>query len=222
MVEQDFILPVAGASLHYTRYGDEGAFVAASPQFVTLDFEEYAGAAGSVPFLNTDGSGFTVLHIFTGPDGDHPVGMLNISGSTLYGMTWWGGASNVGTVFRLNTDGSGFGLLHEFAGATDGRWPQMGAVLSDSSLYGSTWSGGASDAGVVFQIHTDGTGFTLLHTCTGGNDGANPYVGAVSGSMLYGATATGGASNCGTVFSLALSYTLTINATHGTVPGAGQ
>ena len=53
-IEKDFILPVAGASLHYTRFGDESAFVAASPQLVTLDFEEYAGAAGSVRFWGNE------------------------------------------------------------------------------------------------------------------------------------------------------------------------
>ena len=78
---------------------------------------------GTVFAVNTDGLGFTNLHIFTGlsgtsSDGALPYAGLVLSGNTLYGTTAFGGSSGVGTVFKLNTDGTGFTNLHSFtAGA---------------------------------------------------------------------------------------------------------
>ena len=56
---------------------------------------------------------FTLLHSFTGQtdDGSDPWGSLISDGSTLYGMTQAGGASNYGTIFSIQTDNSGFTLL---------------------------------------------------------------------------------------------------------------
>src|SRR5215471_366781 len=44
--------------------------------------------AGTAFKINTDGTGFGVLHTFTNsPDGEVPNGTLVLSGSTLYGVT---------------------------------------------------------------------------------------------------------------------------------------
>jgi uncharacterized repeat protein (TIGR03803 family) len=58
---------------------------------------------GTVFAVNTDGTGFTNLHNFTGASGDgaSPAGSLVLSGKTLYGTTEGGGESGVGTVFKL-------------------------------------------------------------------------------------------------------------------------
>ncbi len=160
---------------------------------------------GVVFRMNPDGTGFELLHEFAGggDDGVSPVGNLLVSGSTLYGMTYSGGDTNVGTVFKVNTDGTGFQLLHEFAGgAIDGSTPWGSLILSGSVLYGMTLQGGNSDSGVVFKLNTDGTGFQLLHGFTGGvDDGASPYGNLLlSDSALYGVTYNGGDANVGTVF----------------------
>src|SRR5271157_2921669 len=53
----------------------------------------------------------------------------------------------------------------------------------DNTLYGTTQSGGTAGSGVVFKIHPDGTGYTVLWNFSGGNDGGNPYAGLIlSGS----------------------------------------
>jgi uncharacterized repeat protein (TIGR03803 family) len=51
--------------------------------------------------INTNGTGFSLLHEFAGggSDGRDPYGDLTLSGSTLYGMTYYGGDSDSGTVF---------------------------------------------------------------------------------------------------------------------------
>ena len=77
-----------------------------------------------------------------------------------------------------------FSTLHSFNGR-DGSSPES-LILSGSTLYGVTKHGGVSNAGTVFSVHTDGTGFTILHIFTGGSDGATPGGQLVlSGHTLY-------------------------------------
>jgi uncharacterized repeat protein (TIGR03803 family) len=131
---------------------------------------------GTVFKINTDGTGFTVLHSFTGPyansgpitnsDGAGPSGGLLLWGNTLYGTTSEGGSSASGTVFALNTDGTGFNTLYNFterdaytnrSGSiiltnSDGASPSAGVILSGNTLYGTTRFGGTEGSGTVFSI----------------------------------------------------------------------
>ena len=67
-----------------------------------------------------------------------------------------------------------FTTLHSFAGyPSDGASPVCGLILSGNTLYGTTVDGGSSGYGTVFAVHTDGTGFTNLHSFTD-SDGALP------------------------------------------------
>ena len=58
---------------------------------------------------------------------------------------------NTGVVFQLHVDGSNFRTLKSFTGP-DGSAPGAGVVLSGSTLYGSTLSGGPSGNGVIFRM----------------------------------------------------------------------
>jgi uncharacterized repeat protein (TIGR03803 family) len=62
-----------------------------------------SSALGTIFGIETDGTGYSVLHSFAGGPGDgaNPEGSLIILGSTLYGMTAVGGASNRGVVFSF-------------------------------------------------------------------------------------------------------------------------
>jgi uncharacterized repeat protein (TIGR03803 family) len=184
---------------------------------------------GTIYKVNTDGSGFSLLHSFVTPDGREPFGGLTLSGSKLYGMTFFGGASGLGAVFTIDTSGTGFSVLHSFfGGASDGRTPYGTLTVSGSTLYGMTYSGGASNLGTVFKMNTDGSGFSLLHTFTGGtSDGRNPYGGVtLIGSTLYGTTFGGGTGgNLGTVFKVdtdgsnfGLLHSFTGAGTDGSLP----
>jgi uncharacterized repeat protein (TIGR03803 family) len=169
-------------------------------------------ANGTVFALNTDGTGFRALDSFAGPnfsDGRSPEADLVLSGNTLYGTCYIGGTNLSGTVFAVNTDGTGFRVLHNFSPYTsgytnsDGGAPRSGLVLSGNTLYGAASVGGSLGNGTVFAINTDGTGFTNLHTFTGGRDGANPIGNLLlSGRTLYGAASYGGSSGNGTVFAI--------------------
>jgi uncharacterized repeat protein (TIGR03803 family) len=171
---------------------------------------EYGGSGGglgTIFSMNTDGTGFGLVHSFAGgsSDGSQPYDSLTLAGSKLYGITSAGGSSDKGTIFSVNTDGTGFSLLHSFTGSSaDGRFPQGSLTLSASKLYGMTNNGGSSDSGTIFGINTDGTGFNLLHSFTGGATDGQSATGSLTlfGSKLYGMTDNGGISDKGTIFSI--------------------
>ena len=181
---------------------------------------------GTVFALNSDGTGFTNIHIFSAGslnssdltingDGLLPQAGLILSGNTLYGTTELGGSTGFGTLFAINTDGTGFRTLYTFTNGSDGSWPYDKLILSGNTLYGTASQGGSSGWGTVFAVNTDGTGFVALHSFSalpgpyrgyyGGtnNDGAVPYAGLIlAGSALYGTTFEGGNSGYGTVFAV--------------------
>lgn len=169
----------------------------------------YGMGFNSIFSMNTDGIGFSMLHSFTGgaSDGGGGYGDLMLLGSTLYGMTTYGGSSNSGVVFSINTDGTGFRLLHSFTGtASEGGLPYGSLTFAGSKLYGMTSRSGNYLTGSLFSINTNGTDFNIEHTFGSvANDGGNPYGSLVfDGSTLYGMTSGGGTSGRGTIFSLQL------------------
>jgi uncharacterized repeat protein (TIGR03803 family) len=164
---------------------------------------------GLIPAGRVTAQTFTNLHSFNYSDEGNPQAGLILSGTTLYGTTT-GGSWDQGTVFAVSTDGTGFTNLHSFNYSfiyNNGANPQAGLILSGNTLYGTAVNGGSSGYGTVFAVHTDGTGFTNLHSFNPSlaSDGANPYAGLIlSGNTLYGTASVGGSSGQGTVFSLSL------------------
>jgi len=188
-------------------------------------YEGGFSGCGSIFSLNTDGSGFTYLFNFNGGDGTGPYASLILSGNTLFGAALYGGSGEAGTLFRLNTNGSSFTNLHVFSSTsganstnTDGATPYAALTLADNTLYGPTGAGGASGNGTLFQVNTDGTGFTTLYNFTALNtntstntDGAVPRGSILlSGDILFGTANTGGNSDGGTLFGFYLPPPLTI------------
>jgi uncharacterized repeat protein (TIGR03803 family) len=164
---------------------------------------------GTVFKVNTDGMGYTVLWSFADNDGWSPWGGLVLSGGTLYGTTYTGGGSFYnGTVFNLNTDGTGYVVLKVFPDNVTG-FPWIGGlILSDGTLYGTTYNSDCDDerrAGSVFQINTDGTGYTALHIFAGGGGWGPMGTLVLSGRTLYGTTVMAGNNfGNGTVFRIDL------------------
>lgn len=174
----------------------------------------YGGAfgGGTVFRIETDGSGFQVLHHFNPSigGGDEPTGSegLLLVGSALYGMTHGTGSSNGvafgwGTVFRLETNGSGFAILKNFPGGVESI-PWAGLCTDGASLFGTTSGFATDNRGAVFRIDLDGSNYSLLKTFTGGGDASFPLGGlARAGNALFGTTYYGPNSQyqgSGTVF----------------------
>jgi uncharacterized repeat protein (TIGR03803 family) len=169
---------------------------------------------GTIFKVGKDGE--TVLHSFSGADGAYPLGLLRDAAGNLYGANQSGGTYFNGTVFRLDTTGV-FTVLYTFPEQADGAgmWPTSN-LISDAAgnLYGTTVGGGdynctatPNGCGVVFKLSPAGV-MTVLHSFTGGRDGAVPMGGLIldsAGNRLYGTTTQGGAHNLGTVFVLEAS-----------------
>jgi len=101
----------------------------------------------------------TIYSFHGAPDGSQPEGALVIdSDGVLYGTTYSGGASNLGTVFEL-TKPTGEPwketVLHSFSGS-DGQFPASTLTLSsEGALYGTTTQvayGGGVDNGTIFEV----------------------------------------------------------------------
>lgn len=173
-------------------------------------------SGGTIFRIAPDGTGFTVVHSFAaGPtDGSGPAGSLALSGTIFYGTTPSGGTVQngdnlyqYGTVFKTNTDGTGYTLLHSFGTPGDGASPEYGSlVVSGSTIYGTTFAGGANSFGTVYKINTDGTGYKIIHAFGGAaNDGGEPFGSVIQvGSNLYGMTKFGGTSGAGAIYRIGI------------------
>ena len=126
---------------------------------------------------------------------------MTLAGSTLYGTTFEGGASNTGTVFSLPVGGGSPTTLASFTGS-NGYYPCGALTLSGNTLYGTTNTGGANYDGTVFSVPLSGGSPTVLASFSGSNGKYPRGDLTLSGSTLYGTTSDGGAYNDGTVFSV--------------------
>jgi len=171
--------------------------------------------------FEVDASGsFSVLYKVG--HGAYPGSLLMLDDAgNLYGTTLQGGNSSecefrggCGVAFELSPQAGGKWtetVLYNFcslAGCDDGQEPFSGPLVRDSegNLYGTTTFGGTDDDGVVFKLGNNGE--EVLHSFTGGADGAVPRPGVVmdASGNLYGVTENGGDNSCnppngcGTVF----------------------
>jgi uncharacterized repeat protein (TIGR03803 family) len=211
-------------TLYHTFRGSDGAAPAAG---LALDYAgnvygttRYGGinctdapGCGVVFRMAATGS-FMWERGFSGPDGSQPMGTLLLAANgSFYGTTNQGGANNAGTIFRITASGE-FGTVYNFcaqASCADGSNPEAGLIQGvDGNLYGTTYTGGASNLGTIFWITTGGE-LTTLHSFSG-IDGQNPQGPLTQGSdrNLYGTTYLGGTgAGWGTMYQFKLSGALT-------------
>lgn len=146
-----------------------------------------------------------VLQFQGKPAGSGPLSPLLADGAgNLYGTTFAGGTFGYGSIYELMASG-GEKILYSFTGGADGANPS-GELLSDGAgtFFGTASAGGSlsgncgyySGCGVVWQL-TPGGKLRILHTFTGGADGAQPRGGLVRGAqgVFYGTAVVGGAAS---------------------------
>jgi uncharacterized repeat protein (TIGR03803 family) len=99
-------------------------------------------------------------------------------------------------------------FLYSFRSGSDGSGPSIWFAFSaNDSIYSTTNSGGASNAGTVFKVQSLGGAQwteTQLYAFEGGADGSYPNGGVIfdSAGNLYGTTLNGGDTDTGTAFKL--------------------
>jgi uncharacterized repeat protein (TIGR03803 family) len=110
---------------------------------------------GEIFSIPATGGTPTILYSFNGPNGATPKGSLILSadGSTLFGMTEYGGQYNDGEVFSIPLTGGTPKVLFSFNGPNGGL-PCGSLILSSdgNTLYGMTSLGGANGLGEVFSL----------------------------------------------------------------------
>jgi uncharacterized repeat protein (TIGR03803 family) len=167
---------------------------------------QYGGKANAGAVYELDAAGkLKALYSFSGggllQSGPNPGVILDSAGK-LYGATAY--ASAGGMIYRLGSSRQET-TLYSFLGAAGGTEPSSGVVRDPGgNLYGTTAEGGPANAGVVYKLAPSGEE-TVLHSFTGGADGAGPggYLALDLAGNLYGTTAHGGAARGSAGFGVA-------------------
>jgi len=146
--------------------------------------------------------------------GYYPASGVTIdSHGNLFGTAEEGGTYGYGTVFELVKDASsptGFDApiaLVNFNYSNGGN--PYGGLTTDShgNLFGTTYEGGTSGYGTVFEVMKTATGYASTPTVLANfnsSNGAYPYGNVIADSHgdLFGTTFYGGTSGTGTVFEI--------------------
>jgi uncharacterized repeat protein (TIGR03803 family) len=170
----------------------------------------YAGGisnCGTIYKINTNGTGFQVLHHFLGgSDGKNPSSDPFIANNGfVYGVTYFVNATTRGTVYRIDQNGNNYSVIHTFTGTPDGQQPRGRLCQgTDGMLYGTTVFGGtASQLGTIYRIGLDGAGYSVIHALqNSASEGQQPNGGVCQSAdgFLYGTVYSGGSYSMGAVF----------------------
>jgi len=215
------ILDLAGAT---SGKNPSGSLISDDTYLYGMTSDGGSNNLGTVFKIQISDNSYTKILDFAGTtNGSRPCGSLISDGTYLYGMTYQGGANDLGTVFKIQISDNSYTKILDFAGATNGRYP-YGSLVSDGTfLYGMAYQGGANNLGTVFKIQISDNSYTKILDFAGATNGRYPYGSLVSdGTFLYGMAYQGGANNLGTVFKIQISdnaYTKILDFT-GTANGS--
>src|SRR6266496_922883 len=157
----------------------------------------------------------TVLYSFTGGvDGGEPYKGVTIDRrGNLYGTAVTGGSGSCeggcGVVYKLTNSNGTWNqrVIYAFTGGDDGSGPGARVTVDRSgNVYGMTPTGGTYGVGTIYKIHPHAGSweFQVIHTFTGGDDGATGSAGRMllQHGRLFGAATVGGLYGSGVVFEL--------------------
>jgi uncharacterized repeat protein (TIGR03803 family) len=179
--------------------------------FYGTTYQGGTGGYGVVFELSASGA-LTPLYSFTnGLDGANPEGgLVQGTDGNLYGATYNGGVNHDGVLFKITFQGA-LTVLHSLTNRVEGSHPLAGLVQgANGNFYGTTYQGGLSSEGAIFEMTPAGA-VTPLYAFTNGVDGSYPKAGLVEGNdgSFYGTTSLGGSNNYGTIYKITSDGALT-------------
>ncbi|MDB6149250.1 MAG: 3-carboxymuconate cyclase, partial [Chthoniobacter sp.] len=139
------------------------------------------------------------------------AGLISDGAGFFWGTTEEGGNTASGTLFKVEASSGALTTVVDFSGngpTNKGAAPRARLVLDgNGSLWGTTFGGGAANAGTVFAVNANtGAMMTVVEFTSNGasNRGAGPAAGLTrdGAGLFWGTTSAGGAGNFGTVFKL--------------------
>lgn len=178
-------------------------------QYVLLGTTSGGGANndGTIFMFNPLTGKDSVLFSFNGTNGNNPIGNFFLaSNNLLYSTTAYGGAYNLGTMYSYNCKTNQEKVEISFNGIngaeTDGCNDLI--IANNSLIYGTTWSGGTHNSGVVYSYNINTSKDSVLFSFDTTISGCHPFRGlfldTLSG-LLYGRTKYGGKKWSGVLFS---------------------
>ncbi|MBA3915083.1 MAG: hypothetical protein H0X25_14790 [Acidobacteriales bacterium] len=205
-------------AIHQFGAGQDGKFPVGIPVF-----DKAGNLYGTTPQGGSYGCGIAfelspqgngvwseqVLHQFAcGIDGNAPdAGLMLDTNGNLFGASGSGGTDGYGVAFELSPLGGGRWkktVLHNF-GAQEARVPGgLLAIDNQGNVYGSTYYGGPSNTGAIFEISPLGNTWKekVLHYMGGLDGSAASSVVVDSAGNLFATAGRGGKYNRGTIFEL--------------------
>jgi hypothetical protein len=135
--------------------------------------------------INKDGDAFQILLDDIGDYSEFNIYDLSFETSDGWLYSYGGyraGTTNIrGGIFRCRLDGSQLAVVHAFGTVpNDGTFPSRPILGSDGRIYGACSQGGSrgawADAGVIYRMEHDGTGYQILHEFESPmNPSSSPY-----------------------------------------------
>ncbi len=165
---------------------------------------QFGGTTTNGVILNYNVSNSTEKDLYNfgnSPDAQGPIAnLIKASNGLLYGMTISGGTYGDGAIFNYDISTGAENVLWSFGNGADGVNPH-GSLLqaSDSILYGTAYTGGTNNEGILFSYNIKTSTETVLHNFGSGNDGAYPSGTLIQASngLLYGLASLRGTNYAG-------------------------
>ncbi len=198
------IYKIAAGTHAFTKLADLSSASGGSvfaPLIVGADGLLYGAATGNgssgdgtIFRLSPQGGKIEVLHTFSGQEGAGLyTGLTESKTGTLYGVTEFGGQSNLGVLFAFAIDRRKLTVLHSFTQA-DGAYPG-GQLTFDYTgrLLGTTFSGGQNNSGTIYRYDPATSSFKVLYQLSAAIAGVpNAGLTYAGGKTFYGGTLDGG------------------------------